>query len=63
MRIAITGIPGTGKTSVAKALAKKLKCKLVNDKEFALKNKIGTKGKKGELEVPLEKFSKAVKKI
>ncbi|MDO8538273.1 MAG: AAA family ATPase [archaeon] len=40
MKIVITGCPGTGKTAVAKLLAKSLKAEYLNEKEFALKQGI-----------------------
>ena len=41
MNILITGVPGTGKSEISKALAKKLKLKVINDKEFSRKNNLG----------------------
>ena len=40
MKIVITGCPGTGKTAVAKLLAKNLKAEYLNEKEFAIKQGI-----------------------
>lgn len=64
MRIAITGTPGTGKTSMAKALAKKMKAKQVDVKKIVEEKKI-FRIKKGEKEktVDLEKLRAALKKI
>lgn len=57
MRIIITGTPGTGKSAIAKALSKKLECRAVNEKDFALRHGIGRlEGK--ELIVPLEELEK-----
>ncbi len=45
MNILITGVPGTGKSEISKELAKKLKLKVINDKEFAKKNNLGKEKK------------------
>ena len=61
----ITGTPGTGKSTVAKALRKKLgkKWLLVNDREFCKKRKIGSIDKKtGELVVSVKKLESALMK-
>ncbi len=59
MRICITGTPGVGKTAVAKRLSEHLKCKTINEKEFALKEGIGEfDAQENELVVPLEKLEK-----
>ena len=61
MRIIITGTPGTGKTSVAKPLGKRLKHRVLNEKQFALDNKIGNwDAEENELVVPLVPFAKAL---
>lgn len=57
----ITGTPGTGKTSLAKVLGKMLKAEVLNDAEFCLKQKIGSKNSFGELEVEPEKLQKTLK--
>lgn len=59
MKLAITGTPGTGKTILAKSLAKKLKATLINEKKFALQKKAGRQNKDiGEVEVDLKKLEK-----
>ena len=61
MKLIITGTPGTGKTAVAKELARKLGWKVINERKFCLKKKIG-KMEKGELEVPIGKLGKELRK-
>lgn len=64
MRIMITGSPGVGKTTVANALGKKLKCKVVNENEFAVGKGIGTWNvEEDELVVPLRTLEKALNKM
>lgn len=41
MKILITGIPGVGKSEIAKALGKQKKYKVINDKEYSKKNYLG----------------------
>lgn len=67
MKIGITGTPGIGKTSVSKQLAEFYKTKPLNEKEFALKEGIGSFDvDENELVVPLplleEKLNKFLKK-
>lgn len=64
MRLVITGTPGAGKTTIAKALAKRLKLELINEKEFAKKKKIGRKERSsGELVVGLKKLEAELNKL
>ena len=64
MHIIITGNPGVGKTSVAKALGKKLSCQVLNEKQFALEQKIGKwNAKEDELVISLVPFAKALDKL
>ncbi|MFA6048542.1 MAG: AAA family ATPase [Candidatus Micrarchaeia archaeon] len=45
MKLAITGTPGTGKTTLAKALAAKLGCTLLDVNKIAVENKLYKKEK------------------
>ncbi len=64
MRIIITGTPGTGKTTVAKALAKRHKSKYINEQELCIGQGIGLIDKKNkELVVPLSELQKALKRV
>ncbi|MFA5763470.1 MAG: AAA family ATPase [archaeon] len=58
MKLLVTGTPGTGKTTLAKNLAKKLNLTVINEKDFALKNSLGAFNDENELEIPLEEFEK-----
>ncbi len=56
----ITGTPGTGKTTVAKALAKRFKGVWINERVFAKKNKVGRLLANGEWEIPLPEMKNAL---
>jgi adenylate kinase len=58
MKLIITGTPGTGKTTLAKKLGEKLSLKVINEKDFAMQNKIGKFNDANELEIPIKKFEK-----
>ncbi len=60
MKIAITGTPGCGKTTLAKQLGEKYGLKVINEKDFALKNSIGKFNDENELEIPIDAFEKKV---
>lgn len=61
MIVVITGVPGTGKTAVSKALAKKTGFRAINEKDFCQKNGLLEKGKNGEFEVDLKRLEKKLK--
>ena len=64
MRIIITGSPGVGKTSTAKALGKKLKHRVINEKQFALDKRIGKwDAEQEELVIPVTTFGKELNKL
>ncbi len=64
MKLAITGSPGVGKTSVSKELGTALKSKVLNEKEFSLAQGIGKwDSEEDELVVPLEKLKKALNEL
>lgn len=53
MRIIITGGPGTGKTSIAKALAKKLSCPLIDVKRIVDDGRLfAVRGGEKEVDIP-----------
>jgi adenylate kinase len=58
MHLLVTGTPGVGKTTLAKNLGKKLKLKVINEKDFALQNSLGIFNDENELEIPLKAFEK-----
>lgn len=59
----ITGTPGTGKTTVSRALAKYFGLNVINEKDFALKNSIGSFNDENELEIPIKEFEKKANKF
>ena len=61
MRILITGSPGTGKSKLAKWLGKKLKHKVIDEKEFAVAHGLG-KFDDDEFVIPMKKLQAALKK-
>lgn len=60
MNILVTGTPGTGKTLIARELGKILNEKVINEKDFALSNKIGCFNDENELEIPVSLIQKKV---
>ncbi|OGM01994.1 hypothetical protein A3K72_01270 [Candidatus Woesearchaeota archaeon RBG_13_36_6] len=65
MIIAVSGTPGTGKTTLAKKLAKELKCKLIDVNKFVKEKKISEgydKERKCEI-VDTKKLSKELIKL
>ncbi len=58
--ILLTGTPGTGKSTVAKALGKKLHAKVLSEKEFCQKAKVATwNAKLKEWEIDPKKYARA----
>jgi adenylate kinase len=62
MKLMITGSPGTGKTTLAKKIAKELNLEYYNEKDFALKHGLGEFNEENELEIPLKEFEKEANK-
>jgi adenylate kinase len=61
LRIAVTGTPGVGKTTVSGLLAQRLKCKAVNEKAFAFAKGIGSWNTEDEeLEISPSELRKAL---
>lgn len=64
MRLVLTGSPGTGKTTIAKMLARKLKCTLVNERDLALQKRFGKWDHvNSELVIPLKELRRAASKL
>lgn len=64
MRIIVTGTPGTGKTTIAKALAKRTRHAYINEHSFCLQHCIGEIDKKSrELIVDTKELEKALKRV
>ncbi len=64
MRIIITGTPGTGKTTLAKALAAKLGCALLDVNKIAVQNKLYKKQKGiAEKIVDLKKLAAKIRRL
>jgi len=64
MNIVITGTPGTGKTTLGKSLAQKLKHLYINEREFATEKGIGKwDSDENELVVPLKELGEELSKV
>lgn len=64
MKILITGSPGSGKSTIAKALGKKLEYSVINEREFAVKRGIGALDKKSkEWVIPLKEIEIKLNKL
>lgn len=64
MHVIITGSPGVGKTTAAKALAERLDCPAFNEKQLALEMGLGRwDEEQDELVIPLGEFAGAVEEL
>lgn len=64
MRLVITGSPGTGKTAIAKRLARRLKCRAVSEQDLALEKSIGKwDHENAELVIPLKGLKREASKL
>ncbi|MEW6295508.1 MAG: AAA family ATPase [Candidatus Diapherotrites archaeon] len=62
MRIIVTGTPGTGKSTIARKIAKEFKCKLLNELQFAQKKDLVKKEKKEKV-IEIKKLGKELNKL
>jgi len=62
MRLIITGTPGTGKSTIAKKIAKELNCGLVNELQFAGEKKIVEKEGKEKV-IETKKLERELNKL
>jgi len=61
MKIIITGVPGTGKTQLGKAIAKEMRCELIEINGIVKRKGIYRKNKSGEMVVRIEKLGRELK--
>lgn len=60
MKLIVTGTPATGKTTIARDLARKYGAELVSVNDFVKERRIGRKNKAGEIVVPPAALEKAL---
>ena len=60
MKIAVTGTPGSGKTTLGKNLANYLSTKCYNEKDLAIKEGLGQFNEENEFEIPIDKLEKRI---
>lgn len=60
MIIAITGVPGTGKSTLARMLGKKLSCDVIGANELVKEKKIWTRKELGVLVADMDKLARAI---
>jgi len=61
MKIIVTGVPGTGKSTLAKALAKKMKCAYIDVNEIVKREKLWSRLEEGVMVVKMKELERRLR--